>query len=341
MGGVSSTTDEHKTPSSDSNASKKRMKDISNGSVKASKTTEATSAGATKRAIGSTDVDISSESEAEKGNDTIIVASPPKVVEKKKSNKKMSDSTKASSPHVSSIGGGKVLGSPAKIGTVGSTKKDSKEAGTSTTASPGSLPATSPPNQSTSRSSNATAGVQVRVPKVTLASRRALQNVDQPDNSAFWAAETANMYHTMQDGTTFMARGLDSVLASLKEACETDDVNESEELLAAVMGRAQQLRAGFVNYTIVAGGKLQSRAKEEGAPELKGLVRSLNEYKKPEIGGSEDIQEKMELPEHREPKYGVFKTSGTASANKPQREMNSALKAALARLHDDSHDVNS
>ena len=137
---------------------------------------------------------------------------------------------------------------------------------------------------------------------VTLRARRAQQlSSAQPGSAPFWASEAANLLHTLQDTSVFLAKGLATILEALDKSCETEDLDEAEKLTTAAMARAQHMRENIGKFVTNAGKGVLQRAKANNVPEFQAFRSSINDYKKPNIAGLDSIHDEIKIPGLRVP----------------------------------------
>ena len=320
-------------------APKRAINEATSTASKVPKKRQGSSAGAGKR-IPSSTKPAPGSSEAESDGDTIQVAQQPKGA--KKPGPRVEVPTKArlsSSPVVtSSVVDTSDSDVPAESGTLSKESSPKGDPGVRrvdvNSISTASNPATD------SLASVAAAGLatsSTECPRITLNARRAeLAKAKTSSHAAFWASETANLCNTMRDSGEFVNKGLATITEAITKACQTQDVDEAERLLAVVINRAHDLRMGLRRFVKTTIDEASQRAKNINAPELSGLEKTKSEYKAPEITGS-NIEDKIVIPTARQPDPSMFHT--TTEAHRIQRRQNPALIAAMARMRSDTSDV--
>ena len=172
-------------------------------------------------------------------------------------------------------------------------------------------------------------------PQVRFRSRRAeLEKTLRPSQASFWAAEAANLCQTMRDNATLVNRGLSSILNAITEACQAEDVEESERLLAAAMTRNNEIRLESKKLTVAAINSVTKRAGDNKVADLEAFKSCIAGYVKPNIAGG-SVEEAIIVPPRREPEISKFKSSG---ASRTQRLPNPAITEAIARIRDSEKD---
>ena len=341
------------SPSSVGTAAPKRSMNLetSTPASKVLKKKQGSSAGASKRTASSSTKLVTAGSDTNSEGDTIEVAQQPskvakkqpfKVVKKQPSSSKVDIAAKVrlpSSPVVASspADASEYSAESSTISKESSPKMASGVLHAHNSSANNPLEPTTASLESMAAAGLASSGPdEFEYPRITMKARRAeLEKTKSSSHAAFWAAETANLCNTMRDSGALFNHGLATITLALTEACQTQDVDESEKLLAGAMTRLHELRIGFNGFASTATNNVVQRAKDCGAPELEGLEKSMAIYEKPKIAGS-NIEEKAIMPKQRHPNESLFDTAGVCRVKRPQ---NPALVAALARMHEDTPDA--